>query len=112
MYDLPKYRFREMKAFCLQYHDMKTRIAELDGKEVEKSQDPTAYTAVTRTDLENAVKLIETTAFNLGKFPGEMILKIVTENKSIGEVCPFESHDICEYYLRKFYWMLSVAKGV
>lgn len=111
MYELPKYRFRELKAFCLQYHDMKDRIAELDGKEVESSPDPTAYVSVTRTELEHAVELIEMTAFNLGKFPGETILKIVTENKSIGEVCPHD-RTVCEYYLRKFYWMLSVAKGV
>ena len=90
---------------------MKDRIAELDGKEVKPSPDPTAYVSVTRTELEHAVELIEMTAFNLGKFPGETILKIVTENKSIGEVCPFD-RTTCEYYLRKFYWMLSEAKGV
>ena len=111
MYELPKYRYRELKAFCLQYRDMKNRIAELDGKEVERSPDPTAYVSVSRTELEHAVELIEMTAFNLGKFPGETMLKIVTENKSISEVCPFD-RTTCEYYLRKFYWMLSVAKGV
>jgi hypothetical protein len=91
---------------------MKRRIDELDGKEVSDTQDPTAYVAVTRQDLEHAVKLIETTAFDLGKFPGDTILKIVAEGKAIGEVCLPEDVDICKWYLRKFYWMLSVRKGV
>ena len=112
MYELSRQRYREMKAFCLQYYDMKRRIDELDGKEVENSSDPTAYVAVTRQDLEHAVKLIEMTAFDLGKFPGETILKIVAEGRSIGEVCSSGEIDICKWYLRKFYWMLSVRKGV
>lgn len=84
---------------------------ELDGKEVEDSPDPTAYVAVTRQDLEHAVKLIEMTAFDLGNFPGETILKIVTENVPIGEVCP-EDKLTCELYLRKFYYLLSERKGI
>ena len=112
MYELSKYRYRELKAFCLQYHEMKRRIAELEGKEVSDEFDPTSKVAVTRKDLEHAVKLIEMTAFNLGNFPGEMIFEIITGDKCIGEVCPPEMRVECEYFLRKFYWLLSERKGI
>lgn len=111
MYELSPHRYRELKHFCLQYQEMKDKISELDGKEVENSRDPTSKVAVTRTDLQNAVKLIEMTAYDLGKFPGDKILKIVTENRTAGEVCPFDS-DICKMYLKKFFWLLSERKGV
>lgn len=112
MYELSAHRYRELKHFCLQYAEMKERIKMLDDI-LEKGEgfDPTGKFASLLTDYKHAVKLIETTAFNVGNFPGEKILKIVTEDKSIGAVCPNE-HDICEWYVRKFFWLLSDTKGV
>lgn len=112
MYELSPHRYRELKHFCLQYPEMKERLKKLSYDGVDKEQgDVTADTAVSISDLEYAIKLIETTAFNLGKFPGEKILEIVTEDKSVGRVCP-EDKVTCEYYVRKFFWMLSESKGV
>lgn len=112
MYELPVHRYRELKHFCLQYHDMKEEVERLSHDGIDKKkEDVTAKTATKLSDLKYAIKLIETTAFDLGKFPGEKILEIVTEDKSIGSVCP-DDKVTCEYYVRKFYWMLSVRKGV
>lgn len=111
MYDLPVHRYRELKHFCLQYDFMKEEINRLQNQLYLNEEDPTGYIAVKLTEYKNAVKLIETTAFNLGKFPGEKILKMVTKDTCIGSVC---SDDIfnAKFYLRKFFWMLSEAKGM
>ena len=111
MYDLSRHRFKELKHFCLRYPEMKQEIDILERREISKGKDdPTGEIATRLADLKHAVELIEMTAFNLGKFPGEKILKIVAEECTISEICPYNS-DICEYYLRKFYWMLSEKKG-
>ena len=109
MYELSRNRFKELKHFCLQYPEMKERMLELYSKGYEETYDPTGKIASELADIKKAMNLIEMTAFNVGKFPGEKILKIVTENCCVSEVCP---NDICEWYLRKFYWMLSQVKGV
>lgn len=111
MYELSRNRFKELKHFCLQYPEMKERMLELYSKGYEETYDPTGKIASELADIKKAMNLIEMTAFNVGKFPGEKILKIVTENCCVSEVCP-DDNDICEWYLRKFYWMLSQVKGV
>lgn len=111
MYKLSRNRFKELKHFCLQYPEMKERMLELYSKGYEETYDPTGKIASELADIKKAMNLIEMTAFNVGKFPGEKILKIVTEGRVVGEVCP-DNNDICEWYLRKFYWMLSQVKGV
>ena len=67
MYDLPVHRYRELKHFCLQYDFMKEEINRLQNQLYLNEEDPTGYIAVKLTEYKNAVKLIETTAFNLGK---------------------------------------------
>ena len=104
MYELSRNRYKEMKHFCLQYPEMKERLQNLTEKFKMRGIDPTGEQAAEITDLQHAVKLIETTAFDIGKFPGEEILKTVTEDLPRGEVC--------EFYIRKFYWLLSERKGV
>ena len=111
MYELSRNRFKELKHFCLQYPELKERKDKLYSEKASEGHDPTGRIASELADIEKAMNLIETTAFNIGKFPGEKILKIVTEGAVLGEVCP-EDRDICEWYLRKFYWMLDKVKGV
>lgn len=111
MYELNVHRYRELKNFCLQYNYMKERIRELsnpaysDGKE-----EVTSKTASKLSDYKYAVELIEKTAFNVGKFPGEKILKIVTEDMTLGSVCSDTVE--ADYYIHKFFWMLSESKGI
>lgn len=112
MYELSRNRYKELKHFCLQYPEIKKELQYFKMQGVRKSDlDPTARVAIRINELEHAAQLIEMTAFDVGKFPGEKILKIVAEGHTIGEVCPFE-RDACEWYLKKFYWMLSERKGV
>ena len=104
MYELSRNRFKELKHFFLQYPEKKERITELMHDISRKGKDPTAEVASELADLIYAVKLIEKTANDIGKFPGDKILKVVTEDVCRGEVC--------EFYSRKFYWLLSERKGV
>lgn len=104
MYELSRNRFKELKHFCLQYPEMKERLETLTNQLYLDEFDPTGNLAVKITEYRHAIKLIETTAFNLGKIPGEKILRIVCYEECLGEVCPI--------YIRKFYWMLDRVKGI
>ena len=104
MYELSRNRFKELKHFCLQYPEMKRELFRLTNQLYLDGEDPTGDAAVKITEYRNAIKLIETTAFQLGKIPGGKIIEIVCYDACVGEVCPI--------YIRKFYWMLSERKGV
>lgn len=116
MYELPVHRYRELKHFCLQYHDMKEEIERLSSEGLsqngKKSKDETGRIASSLYDLKHAVELIEMTAFDIGKIPGEKILKIVTEDVTIGEVCSDGDRALYEYCIREFFYMLSIRKGI
>ena len=112
MYELSVHRYRELKHFCLQYPEMKEKLERLQSQLCLDSFDPTGDLAVKISEYKNAIKLIEMTAFNIGNFPGEKILKIVSSDICLGELCPDEDLTIVKFYLRKFYWMLSDAKGM
>ena len=110
MYELSRNRYKELKHFCLQYPEMKEKLLSLEGQETADESDPTGRIATTKADLSYALWLIETTANDIGKFPAEKILEIVTEDRCIGEVCPDVA--TCAFYLRKFFFLLSKRKGV
>lgn len=112
MHDLSVHRYRELKHFCLQYPEMKEQLAKLEAQLYLDSFDPTGDIAVKINEYKNAIKLIEMTAFNIGNFPGEKILKIVSNDRCLGELCPDEDLTIVKFYLRKFFWMLSDVKGM
>lgn len=114
MYELSRNRFKEMKHFCLQYQEMRSRIKMLEKRYLSHGEkDLPGDVATELRDLKHAAMLIEKTAFDIGNFPGEKILKIVTEDLPIGEVCSdIREKTICEWYVRKFYWMLSEKKGL
>lgn len=112
MYELSIHRYRELKHFCLQYPEMKEKLAKYENQLYLDAFDPTGELAVKISEYKNAMKLIEMTAFNIGNFPGEKILKIVSSDRCLGEVCPDEDLSMVKFYLRKFYWMLSEVKGM
>ena len=111
MYELSRNRYKELKHFCLQYPEMKRELERIEGSLYLDVFDPTGEIAVRATEYRKAMNLIETTAFNIGNFPGEKILKIVSENRCVGEVCPSDK-ETAKYYIRKFFWMLSKVKGL
>jgi hypothetical protein len=113
MYELPRHRFLEMKHFCLQYWDWKKTYYILDGEQPGKPHnDITAYTAVNKVDLQNAIELIEKTAWDTDQKLGSYILKAVTENLTTSEVNPPVDSSIFLQYKRKFYYLLSQKRGI
>ena len=111
-YELSRDRYKELKHFCLQYHDMKDALEKLNEQIIfTHKYDPTAYLAIKRNDYSQAIKLIETTAFETEKFLGGYILKSISEDISFSSLeipCPKYIYD---YLREKFFWLLSERKG-
>lgn len=107
-YELPPHRYRELKHFCLQYDSWKRLYFEKEGANVEPG-DVTGRVASRKADYMNAIQLIETTAYDTSKEWGQYILSSVVSD----EICEC-SCDPVEFkrLIRKFYWLLSVRKGV
>lgn len=82
MYELSRHRFCELKHFCLQYPEWKQRYLAVKGK----AEDPTADTAVKKTEYMSAIELIETTARATSLVYAKDILRSVTQDKSYTEL--------------------------
>lgn len=113
-YELNAHRFRELKHFCLQYRDLKTELERLEGSDgyLEKHFDPTSELAIRESELKNALKLIETTAYDTEKFLGDKILLIVTEDMNVNTLTMPCSRECMEELRRRFYFLLSKRKGI
>lgn len=119
---MPKYRFLELKYFCLQYPEWKREAAELllrPGQpkiqngvrgQVEFS-DRTGNTAVKLLALHSKIALIDKVASEIDPPLGDYILKAATEGvsfiklKTIYEI-PCERDMYYDRY-RKFFYILS-----
>lgn len=101
-YELPPHRYRELKHFCLQYPAWKEEYEKLSGVQIEPG-DVTGRVASKKKDLEYAMKLIETTAVDLGVW-GNSVLSYVCYNEC--------DSDMIKMMARKFYWLLDKRKGV
>ena len=110
MYELSKYRYRELKYFCLQYGEMLEEIKKLSVKGYSDGHDDiTANTAVSLADLIRAYTLIEKTAYDTdGRFGG-LILRSVTEDVSVSRVCCTDGFDDLRH---KFFYLLHENKGL
>ena len=113
-YELSPHRFRELKHFCLQYRDFKKELLYLQSSDgyLEKHYDPTSSLAIRETELNNAIKLIETTACETDRFLAERILKVVTEDVNVKGLTMPCSRECMEELRRRFYWLLHQKKGV
>lgn len=113
MYELSVHRYRELKHFCLQYHEMKEELERLYQNKTEHSKsDITGRIAVSRSDLIYATELIEMTAYDTSTEFGDKILEAVTLDLSLRELTlPCDKIEF-ERLLHKFYWLLSERKGV
>lgn len=113
MYELPRHRFLELKHFCLQYWDWRKQLILADREKPGTPQDDVvSNTATRRTDLNNAIQLIEKTAWNTDTNLGSYILRSVTENLTVSQVDPPVSKDEFFELRRKFFWLLSEEKGL
>lgn len=120
-YWIPKYRYLELKNYCLQYPDWKLALKELSllqshtvivpGKSI---SDPTNQMAVCRLRYEENIKTVEEIAALSDPTLAKWIIKGVTENLS---------YDYLRYQLeipagrdmyydryRRFFWLLDQRK--
>ena len=120
---IPKYRFLELKYFCLQYPDWKKEMYDLmllsgattlnqnGGRSQIEFRDPTGEAAVRIQNLNSKISLVGKIAKMSDSEIGEYILKAVTENlsfvklKTIYEI-PCERDMYYDRY-RKFFYLLS-----
>lgn len=86
-YEISKYRYRELKNFCLQYDEKKQRLAALRGlgavtysNEAHSGEfsNPTASKAERAQQLAKDIELIEQTAYEVGKTHFKTILLNIT----------------------------------
>ena len=85
---ISRYRYEELRAFCMQYREWKRELAsipEISGQgfdAVAKGKTPSSPTeaiALRRTDLEQRCRIVETAAEEAGPGISEYLLRAVTE---------------------------------
>ena len=123
---VPKYRYLELKYFCLQYPEWKRRTAwllaasygstgiqnEIHGQL--EFVDRTAKLALELTNVNSKISLVEKTVFESDESIAPWLLKGVTEGASFVKLKSL--YDIpCErdmYYdrYRKFFWLLDKSQ--
>jgi len=104
MYELSRNRWKELKHYCLQYPEWRRRYFELychPGT----AGDPTGEEATKRADYIRAMSLIETTAIDTDKDYSLYIFLAVT---GMAKKC----QDVPDEYYRRFFWLLSIRKGL
>ena len=121
-YWIPKYRYLELKYFCLQYPDWKKEYARLleeclatsSNSEIRSSPefvDKTSELAMKLSNLNSKISLVGKIANEIDPEIGRYILKAVTEGLSFVRLKTY--YEIpCErdmYYdrYRKFFWVLD-----
>ena len=117
-YWIPKFRYLELKNFCLQYPDWKIVLASIDPLKSHfskissgKISDPTNDLAIRRLEIMNNISLVETCASLADPSIASFLIKGITENYS---------YDYLKYQLglpagrdyyydryRKFFWILD-----
>lgn len=119
-YDIDKYRYRELKYFCLQYDSKKERIRQLriglkavnytGGSKTNKITSSTENVALKIEELQKDIELIEQTAIEADSSIYQQIITNVTQN------IPYEYLDVpCgrrQFYQARwyFFFLLSFKK--
>lgn len=125
---IPKYRFLELKYFCLQYNMWKQEYRRLsedlgmvsklytdDRIKSKNIKDNTADIAIRRSSLKHKIDMVERVTFSTDKELGSYIFKAVTENLTYPDLYTMYeipcSNDM--YYDRwhKFYYLLDKEKN-
>lgn len=117
-YWIPKFRYLELKNFCLQYPDWKSSLAALDPLKAhfEKSpsgkiSDPTNDLAIRRSILLSNIALIDTCAELAEPSIASYLIKGITQNYSY-EYLKYKldlpaGRDYYYDRYRKFFWILD-----
>lgn len=125
-YHIDKHRHYELKHFCLQYPEWKKAYVDLDDAAIGSSigeripsnnlpGDPTAKKAMAKARLDERIKMVEKIAKEADGILWQYILKGVTENLSYTYLktkldIPCGKDMYYDRY-RKFFWLLSKARG-
>lgn len=117
-YWIPKFRYLELKNFCLQYPDWKISLASIDPLKAHcqkvssgKIADPTNDISLQRVELLNNMTLIETCAVLADPSISSFLIKGVTQAYSY-EYLKYQlnlpaSRDYYYDRYRKFFWILD-----
>lgn len=124
---IPKFRYRELLYFCLQYpawqkelnmllrdHGYASKPSDVLSVNSSKIADRTAEIAMKRKMLKQKIDLVERTAMDTDRVLGCYIFKAVTENHSFNYMktmydMPCE-RDMFYDRRRKFFWLLSKSQ--
>ena len=99
-YWISRHRYLELKHFCLQYPLWIKNYLLLTNGVTIKSLDPTSERAIAIAEYRRVIALVYNTAMECG---GKEILDIVTTGKK---------NTKRETGIQKFYYLLSVRKGL
>ena len=121
-YYISKYRYLELKNFCLQYPDWKKALTQLSPLKAHFGKissgnfsDPTADNAILIDKYQSLISIIDTTAKQADAFLAPWIIKGVTENYSYEYLhlkleMPTSRDTYYDRY-RKFFWILDSTRN-
>lgn len=124
-YYIEKYRYLELKNFCLQYPLWKSRYEAFDGlcqrgadssgRTQKEYQDPVGNAAASREFYYDRIFMLQRTADETDPVIGSYILLGVTQGVSYDALNARSPIPCCKdiYYelYRKFFWLLDKARG-
>lgn len=117
-YWIPKYRYLELKNFCMQYNDWKLALKEItliqahpETSSSNNFSDPTSHMAEKRLKYEQNIRLIEETAIIAEPSISKWLIKGITESYSYDYLhlkldLP-AGRDLYYDRYRKFFWLLD-----
>lgn len=117
-YYIPKYRYLELKNFCMQYKDWKLALNEItliqahsEASGSNQIADPTDQMAAKRLKYKENIQLIETTAVTADPTIAKWLIKGVTESLSYDYLhlkldLP-AGRDLYYDRYRRFFWLLD-----
>lgn len=111
---LPKYRYYELKYFCLQFWDWQKRRAQLDGIATRENREPTEWEAIERAELDEKIRKVMTAVRLAAHQYDDYLLTGVTKGVSYDTMAAKKVLPIArdKYYVlyRKFFWLLDAAR--
>lgn len=120
-YWIPKFRYLELKNFCLQYPDWKRELNEISFLKTKSEisppgnfSNPTEQLALKRMKLEENINLINSIAAEADQSISKWLIKGITENLTY-EYLKYQldlpaGRDLYYDRYRRFFWILDQKK--
>lgn len=112
MYELSRDRFKELKHFCLQYHEYREAVKEAEFDLIANHDDPVSRNAIKIRDNLYAIDLIERTAVDTNRVYADALLRSVTEDVSFKRLGIRINKGEFDDLRNKFFYLLSERKGI